>query len=280
MPLSLRVGDRFPDLELPNTRHELVRLSHVTRPSVLDERLGFSDGYPLILVFFRGFFCPRDQEQLRQLVSFQDELAVNYGKLVAISVDPPPVNAAFAAGLGARWPFLSDEHRSVMRQLDILDDTEGEYAYRARPYTIALHPGLRVHKVYDGWWFVGRPTLEELRHDLRTIMAARADYDYTAYTTAEVRRIRIPQQEWAEGAPPLGASGLPVAEGVVRWFDAVAGVGMIAADDETVSGGEVFFHFTAIPGQGYRTITPGSRVRFEVVEHASGPSARNIQKAA
>jgi cold shock CspA family protein/peroxiredoxin len=278
MPLSVRVGDQFPDLELPNTRHELVRLSHVTRPTVLDERLGFSDGYPLILLFFRGFFCPRDQEQMRQLVRFQEELTVNYGKLVAISVDPPPVNAAFAAGLGARWPFLSDEQRSVMRQLDILDDTEGEYAYRARPYTIALRPDLRVHKVYDGWWFVGRPTVEELRQDLRTIMAARMDYDYAAYTTPEVRRIRIPQQEWAEGTPPLGASGLPVAEGVVKWFDPAAGVGMIATD-ESGSGGEVFFHFTAIPGQGYRTITPGIRVRFEVVENASGPSARNIQLA-
>ena len=244
----------------------------------MDERLGFSDGYPLILLFFRGFFCPRDQEQMRQLVRFQEELAVNYGKLVAISVDPPLVNAAFAAGLGAHWPFLSDEQRNVMRQLDILDDTEGEYAYRARPYTIPLRPDLHVHKVYDGWWFVGRPTVEELRHDLRTIMEARTDYDYAAYTTPAVRRIRIPQQEWAEGAPLLVASGLPVAEGVVKWFDLAAGVGMIVTDP-MASGGEVFFHFTAIPGQGYRTITPGSHVRFEVVESASGLSARNIQLA-
>jgi hypothetical protein len=44
--LSGRVGDQFPDLEPPNTRQELVRLSHVTRPCVLDKRLGFSDGYP------------------------------------------------------------------------------------------------------------------------------------------------------------------------------------------------------------------------------------------
>jgi hypothetical protein len=42
----------------------------------MDERLGFSNGYPLILLFFRGFFCPRDQEQMRQLVRFQEELAV------------------------------------------------------------------------------------------------------------------------------------------------------------------------------------------------------------
>ena len=64
----------------------------------------------------------------------------------------------------------------------------------------------------------------------------------------------------------------------MRWFDAATGVGMIATD-AIVSGEDVFFHFTAIPGQGYRTITPGSRVRFEVVENASGPSARNIQLA-
>jgi cold shock CspA family protein/peroxiredoxin len=271
---NLKAGDAFPDIELPNARNEPVRLSHLTKPSLLDERLGFHDGYPLILVFYRGFFCPRDQQQMRQLVQFQDELAVSYGRLACVSADLPMVQAAFAAGLGARWPFLSDERRAVIRQLGILDETEGEYAFRAQPYTFVLRPDLRIHRIYNGWWFAGRPTIEELRHDLRAIMETRADYRYEAYDTPEVRRIRIPQQEWANGAPPLGASGLPVAEGVVRWFDAAAGVGMIARDG---SGDDVFFHFTAIPGQGYRTVRPGARVRFEVVESATGLSARNIQ---
>jgi cold shock CspA family protein/peroxiredoxin len=276
MTTPLRVGDPFPDIELPNTRNEPVRLSHVTRPSLLDERLGFRDGYPLILTFLRGFFCPRDQQQLRQLVAFQDELAVSYGKLVAVSVDPPLVNAAFAAGLGARWPFLSDEPRTVIKQINILDETEGEYAYRAQPYTFVLRPDLRIYQIYNGWWFVGRPTVEELRHDLRAIMEARSDYRYEAYDTPEVRQIRIPQQEWASGAPPLGANGLPVARGVVRWFDLAAGVGTIARDG---SGEDVFFHFTAIPGQGYRTLKPGARVQFEIVEGRGGPAARNIQRS-
>ncbi len=70
--------------------------------------------------------------------------------------------------------------------------------------------------IYNGWYFVGRPTNEELRHDLRTMMESRSDYRYEAYTTPEVRQIRIPQQEWADGAPPVGANGLPVAQGVVR----------------------------------------------------------------
>jgi cold shock CspA family protein len=90
-----------------------------------------------------------------------------------------------------------------------------------------------------------------------------------------VRKIRIPQQEWADGAPPLGENGLPVAQGVVRWFDLNAGIGMITRDG---SGDDVFFHFTALPGQGYRTIKPGVLVKFEVVENSTGPTAHNIQQ--
>jgi cold shock CspA family protein/peroxiredoxin len=275
MTTNLRVNDTFPDIALPNHENQLKHLSDFTRPSLLDRHLGFLDGYPLILVFFRGFFCPRDQQQMRQLVGFQQELAVNYGKLVAISADPPLVQAAFRAGLGAQWTFLSDEQRLVIKQINILDETEGEYAYRAQPYTFVLRPDLRIHTIYNGWYFVGRPTNEELRHDLRAIMETRSDYRYEAYTAPEVRQIRIPQQEWADGAPPLGANGLPVAQGIIRWFDLNAGIGMIT---RAGSSDEVFFHFTALPGQGYRTIRTGTPVQFEVVETRTGPAARNVQR--
>jgi cold shock CspA family protein/peroxiredoxin len=298
MASTLRVGDVFPDIELPDQRNLPARLSRLTRPSLLDEHLGFASGYPLIVQFFRGFFCPRDQEQMRQLVQFQRELAVNYSRLVSISADPPLVNAAFRAGLGAEWPFLSDVERAVIKQLDILDETEGEYAYRAQPYTFVLRPDLRIHAIYNGWFFVGRPTLEELRHDLRAIMHMRADYQYEAYATPAVRQVRIPQQEWANGAPALGASGQPVARGVVRWFDSSKGVGMIAPytavtpdatdtsqgmddtqinEDTRGADGDVFFHFTAIPGEGYRTVRAGAPVQFEVVQTSAGKAARNVQ---
>lgn len=275
MTTTLQVNDQFPDFELPDSRGIPTRLSTFTKPSLIDEKLGFHDGYPVILLFMRGFFCPRDQEQLRQLVQFQHELAVNYGKLLAVGVDSPLVHAAFRAGLNAQWPFLSDEQRTIIKQIHILDETEGEYAYRPQPYTFVLRPDLRIHAIYNGWFFVGRPTLEELRHDLRAIMETRSDYRYEAYNTPEVRSIRIPQQTWEHGAPTLGASGLPVAQGVVRWFDTGAGSGVITHDD---SGEEVFFNFTAIPGQGYRTIRAGTKVQFEVVEHATGPTARNVQQ--
>ncbi len=275
MTTNLQIGDVFPDFELPDHRKKARRLSEFTKPSPMDEKLGFTDGYPLILIFGRGFFCPRDQQHMRQLVLFQSELAVNFGKLITVSTDAPLVGAAFRAGLGAEWPFLSDEKREVIERLGILDETEGEYAYVSQPYTFVLRPDLTIYKIYDGWFFVGRPTLEELRQDLREVMSGRSDSHYEAHNTPEAKKIRIPQQEWIDGAPPLGENGLPVAQGVVRSFDVDAGVGEIESD---ASENGVFFNFTAIPGEGYRTIKPGTPVRFELVENETGPTARNIQK--
>ena len=56
MTTNLHVNDRFPDIALPNHESELTQLSHFTKPGLLDTQLGFLDGYPLILAFFRGFF--------------------------------------------------------------------------------------------------------------------------------------------------------------------------------------------------------------------------------
>jgi cold shock CspA family protein/peroxiredoxin len=275
MATNLQPGERFVDVELPNHENKLVKLSDFTQPSLMDYHTGFTDGYPLIVVFYRGFFCPRDRQQLSQLVQFQNELAINYGKLVTISVDPPMVQAAFRAGLGAQWSFLCDEKRELLKQINILDSTEGEYAYRAQPYTFILKSDLTIYKIYNGWFFVGRPTIEELRHDLRAIMETRSDYRYEAYDTPQVKEVRIPQQEWVNGAPVLGSNGLSVVQGVVRWFDIIAGNGMIARND---GGEDIFFNFTAIPGEGYRTLTAGTPVKFELVESKFGLVARNVQQ--
>jgi len=126
-------------------------------------------------------------KQMRQFVQFQDDLKVNYCQLVIVSADSPIVQAAFRAGLGAQWTFLSDEKREIIQQINILDETEGEYAYRAQPYTFVLRPDLTIHKIYNGWFFVGRPTLEELRLNLREIMETLSNYFYESYDTLELR---------------------------------------------------------------------------------------------
>ena len=48
------------------------------------------------------------------------------------------------------------------------------------PHTIVLEPGLVIYKIYNGYWFFGRPTLEELRQDLRAVTKkCRPDWDIT-----------------------------------------------------------------------------------------------------
>jgi len=48
------------------------------------------------------------------------------------------------------------------------------------PHTIVLEPGLVIYKIYNGYWYFGRPTVEELRQDLRAVLKKRRpDWDIT-----------------------------------------------------------------------------------------------------
>ena len=114
---------------------------------------------------------------MRLLTEFQQELAVNYCKLAVASVDSPEINAALKAGLGAEFPFLSDHDRAVVRQLDMVEKSKSR-GDTAIPYAFSLMPDLMVHNIYCGYWYVGRPTVEELRQDLRAMMKKlRKDFD-------------------------------------------------------------------------------------------------------
>lgn len=114
--------------------------------------------------------------QLRHYVDFQKELAINYCKVAVVSVDSPEVNDAFRTGLGAVFPFLSDHERKVVKMLD-MTETSKSRGVTAMPYTFSLMPDLTIHNVYCGYWFLGRPTLDELRMDLRAMLKkARPDF--------------------------------------------------------------------------------------------------------
>lgn len=102
---------------------------------------------------------------------------MNYCKLAAASVDAPEVNAALKAGLGATFPFLSDQDRAVVRALDMTEKSKSR-GETAMPYAFSLLPDLTVHNMYCGYWYVGRPTVEDLRQDLRAMMKKiRKDFD-------------------------------------------------------------------------------------------------------
>lgn len=96
-----------------------------------------------------------------------------------MSVDPPRVLEAFKAGLGAAFHFLSDEDRAVTNQLDIAEHTDRRHGPLPVPYTFALLPDLTIAEIWNGWYFVGRPTPEELRQSARAINARiNADHDF------------------------------------------------------------------------------------------------------
>ena len=60
--------------------------------------------------------------------------------------------------------------------------------------------------------------------------------------------------------------------GVVKWFNNEKGFGFISVEGE----GDVFVHFSAITGDGYKTLEEGQSVEVEVVDGAKGPQAANV----
>lgn len=175
-------GAVFPDYELPD---------HTTKRRKLSE-LQAND--PLIVVLSRGGFCPKDRRQHEGLVQLHREMEVGYCRLVTISADNITDTREFRTGVGAHWPFLSDAGRKVQQDLDIAEYTDPLHNPMI-PHTIVLEPGLIVYKVYIGYWFFGRPTVEELRQDLRAVLKkCRRDWDIT---TPELKTA------WAEGRKDL-----------------------------------------------------------------------------
>jgi CspA family cold shock protein len=62
--------------------------------------------------------------------------------------------------------------------------------------------------------------------------------------------------------------------GTVKWFNGQKGYGFITRD----SGGDVFVHYSAIEGSGFRSLEEGDRVEFSVEEGRKGPAAANVRR--
>ncbi len=63
--------------------------------------------------------------------------------------------------------------------------------------------------------------------------------------------------------------------GTVKWFDSKKGFGFITRDD---NGQDIFVHFSAIQGSGFRNLEEGQKVRFEIVQDKKGPRADKVEK--
>ncbi|MBI2404197.1 MAG: redoxin domain-containing protein [Gemmatimonadetes bacterium] len=108
----------------------------------------------------------------------QPELRVNYCKLFTVSVDDAMTTREVRDGVGADWPFLCDPERRLLRELEMVDTTDRVHGEVYIPYTFVLDKERTIYKIYNGWWFVGRPTVEELRMDFRALLSRRKDWVY------------------------------------------------------------------------------------------------------
>jgi peroxiredoxin len=182
-------GNQFPDLSLPETTGKELSLSAIARRQ------------PLVLALVRGWWCPKEQVRVRNLVEAQDEIQREYGRIAVVTVDAPYVNGAFRAGIGADFPFLSDEDRQIAEELDLLEVTD-ELHLPFLPYTFVLDSNRVIRRIWCGFWYWGNPTIEELRLALREITRAeQPTFD--------------PQRVWAGGGAAPPDAGI---EGATVWI--------------------------------------------------------------
>ena len=151
---ALTPGGAFPDYELPDHLGIRRRLSDI------------QESDPMILTLARGGYCPKEHQQHLDLAAFYPKIAVAYTKVATITPDKQRGAQEFHDAVGAQWPFLSDPHRVVQRDLGIAEYTDPVNDPMI-PHTLVLKPGLVVHSAYNGYWFWGRPSTIDLWHDLR-----------------------------------------------------------------------------------------------------------------
>jgi peroxiredoxin len=162
---DIREGGQFPDYELED---------HDGRVRSLSELQGAN---PMVLHLSRGGYDPKEHRYLRSLMEAQPDFRVGYTRIVVISTDNQLETNEFRDSLGAEWPFLADPERTVQRDLDIQEYTDPVHDPMI-PHSFVLEPGLRIFKVYNGYWYWGRPSVEELRLDLRALLRKiRPDFD-------------------------------------------------------------------------------------------------------
>jgi peroxiredoxin len=168
MSRNMDIGTPLPDFALPDENGVMRRLSELQ-----------GDNF-LVLNLSRGEHCPRERMFHRELLRFHEWCAVAFTELVTIM--PNSLHDVFRLKIstGAAWTFLSDADLEVQRHFDINEYTDTHHDYAAVPHTLILSPGLVVETVYVGYWFWGRPSMDQLWQDLGEVFArTKPDFDPT-----------------------------------------------------------------------------------------------------
>ncbi len=164
---DISVGELFPDYRLSDHTGTVRSISEIQRT------------LPMVLHLARGGYDPKEHRFLRHLVDNYLDFKLAYTRICVITKDNQLDINEFRDALGAEWPFLSDPDHTVQRDLDIKEYTDPHDPMV--PHTFVLEPGLRIFKIYNGYWYWGRPTIGELHQDLRAVLQkTRVDFDLHA----------------------------------------------------------------------------------------------------
>lgn len=112
MRTDIREGAIFPNYELPDHTRVKRKLSLLQGDD------------PMILMLGRGIYCPKDRQQLHQLVAFASQCAVGFTRIVTITTDSFVLSNDLRLGVGANWPFLHDPERVIQQDLEIQEYTD------------------------------------------------------------------------------------------------------------------------------------------------------------
>jgi peroxiredoxin len=174
MSNHLTPGAVLPDFALPDHTGTVRRLSELQGDD------------PMILLLGRGEHCPRERQHQREMVKFYEWCAVAFTQLVTVLPNVPPDVGKLRSSTGAYWPYLADAELELQRTLEIEEYTDPHHKATV-PHTLVLAPGLRIDKVYAGYWFWGRPSAYQLWQDLQDLLRwIKADFDPTV---PEVRAV-------------------------------------------------------------------------------------------
>jgi len=169
---KIEVGMTLPDFVLPDEDGNRHRLSTLQGDDVM------------VLMLGRGEHCPRERQHQKEMVKFSEWTDLAFTQLVTVL--PNEFHDVFKMRIatGAHWPYLADNELEIQQALEIDEYTDPHHDATV-PHTLILSPGLKVEKVYVGYWFWGRPSPQQLWLDLQEVFARiKEDFDPTA---AEVR---------------------------------------------------------------------------------------------
>jgi len=169
---KIKIGHTLPDFELPDENGVPYRLSELQGDDVM------------VLMLGRGEHCPRERQHQREMLRFYEWSSVAFTQLVTVLPNELHDVDKMKIATGAHWTYLADTELEVQSKLDIREYTDPHHDASV-PHTLILSPGLKIEKVYIGYWFWGRPSPYQLWLDLQDVFARiKPDFDPT---TAKAR---------------------------------------------------------------------------------------------